>query len=316
MARSRWLNIVSPQQRLAGTPSHAGVGDADLLARFVTQRDEAAFELLVWRHGPMVFNLCRRLLRDLDDAEDAFQAAFTTLALRAGTISKQQAVSSWLYAVAYHCALRVRTRAQRRAAREEPLGPLGVAWSGLGPEEEAAWKELRTLLDDEVRRLPEKYRAVFVLCYLQGRTNEEAAAELGCPAGTVMSRLARARARLQRRLARLDFMLGILPFGVLLEHKALELPVPAGLVAATLEAVGAGRKPEKSRPPRPAPTRYGGRIANLLAATLALLALAVGTASAFVSLTDAGGWGFQTSAQPAGGRGCGGVDPPAPAPNP
>jgi len=176
--------------------------DAQLLKRFLTQRDQAAFELLVWRHGPMVLRVGVRVLHDIHRAEDVFQATFFTLATKAGSIGRQEAVSSWLYQVAYRLALRARADRAKQALRESPLMEGIAVQAGREPSDEVAWRDLGPVVDAEVQRLPEKLRAPFVLCYMQGKTNEEAAAELGCPKGTVLSRLSRARERLRNRLSR------------------------------------------------------------------------------------------------------------------
>ena len=192
--------------RAAASTGDAALSDAQLLERFVARRDEAAFELLVWRHGAMVLNLCRRLLRQEQDAEDAFQATFLVLARKARTIAKRQACASWLYKVAYRAALAARADSAARAAR-------GGGDADQLPAADAAddllWRDLRPVLDEEVSRLPEKYRAVFVLCCLEGRSGAEAAEQLRCPKGTVLSRLARARERLRRRLLRRGISLAV-----------------------------------------------------------------------------------------------------------
>jgi RNA polymerase sigma factor (sigma-70 family) len=204
-----------------------------LLARFVKERDEAAFELLLWRHGGMVLNLCLRLIGDRQLAEDAFQLTFLTLSRRASTIGRGEAVGGWLYRVAYRTALRARPR----AGHEQPLPDAPLPGSEPDPADAAAWRELRPLLDDEVNRLPEKYRIAFILCYLQGKTNEEAARELGCPKGTVDSRLARARERLRDRLARRGLAMGMLPLTVALLQHAGEATLSEEFVTAGLRRV-------------------------------------------------------------------------------
>src|SRR5262249_34923091 len=135
-----------------------GLSDGQLLERFVTRHDEAAFEVLVWRHGAMVLGLCQRLLRHEQDVEDAFQATFLALVRKAGSISKREAVASWLYKVAYRIALAARAKAMERATREQPWFDLP---GGKDPDGHL-WQELRPVLDAEVNRLPEKYRAPFV----------------------------------------------------------------------------------------------------------------------------------------------------------
>jgi RNA polymerase sigma factor (sigma-70 family) len=177
-------------------PDPGAVPDAQLLRRFVAARDAAAFETLVWRHGPMVLAACRRVLRQEQDAEDAFQATFLALARKAGTVGRGEAVAGWLYRVACRAALHLRaTRARRPVPDESAL--LAAA---APPEPDPAWADLRPVLDEEVSRLPRPYREAFVLCCLEGLTAAEAARQLGCPPGTVQSRLARARLRLRVRL--------------------------------------------------------------------------------------------------------------------
>jgi RNA polymerase sigma factor (sigma-70 family) len=170
------------------------LSDAQLLERFAARRDEAAFEVLVWRHGPLVLNLARRLLRQSADAEDVFQATFLTLARKASAIRRGTALGSWLYKVAYRLALRLR-RIEARRERGQ-----GTELATVAAPAEQGDAELAALLAEEVDRLPERCRAVVVLCYLQGATTEEAARQLGCPRGTVLSRLSSARQRLRQRL--------------------------------------------------------------------------------------------------------------------
>jgi RNA polymerase sigma factor (sigma-70 family) len=221
-------------RRTAGAPGLASVPDRELLERFLKSRDEAAFELLLWRHGALVLNVCMRVLQDTHLAEDVFQLTFLTLARRAGTIARAESVGSWLYKVAYRTALRARTRAGTVAALDRSETEPALPGKECDPAEAAAWSELRPILDAEVNRLPEHYRSAFILCYLQGKTNEEAAQELGCPKGTVDSRLARARERLRDRLGRRGISLAMLPFTVTLMHYASEAPLTAECVTAAL----------------------------------------------------------------------------------
>ncbi len=189
--------VLGQLRRLACRERTGALTDAELLRRYLTRRDEAAFEALVWRHGPMVLAVCRRLARHEQDAEDAFQAVFLAFARAAGTVTRGESVGGWLYRVACRIARRARARSVRRAAL--PLGEL--PGSDSGPAAAAAQLELRQALDEEVGRLPGKLRVVFVLCYLELRTNQQAARELGWPPGTVATRLARARRLLRARLA-------------------------------------------------------------------------------------------------------------------
>jgi RNA polymerase sigma factor (sigma-70 family) len=225
--------LLTRLRRAADPAGDAALTDAELLERFVARRDEAAFELLVWRHGTMVLNLCRRLLRDEHDAEDAFQATFLILARKAGSIGKRESCASWLYKVAFRVALATRSVLARRAARESPCP---AELPAAEAPDEFAWRDLRPVLDEEVRRLPEKYRAAFVLCCLQGRSNAEAAQELGCPPGTVLSRLSRARERLRRRLLRRGVCLSAALIAAVVTANAQAAPVTADLAASTSKA--------------------------------------------------------------------------------
>lgn len=235
----------------AGSPA-AGCPDADLLARFVVSGDEAAFELLLLRHGPMVLGTCRRVLPDPNDADDAFQATFLVLARKAGSVGRAGAVAAWLHRVAHRAALRVRADRARRAARETPVtddlpGP---------PTPDTATAELGRVLDEEVARLPARHRAVFVLCGLGERTGEEAARVLGCPPGTVSSRLTRARARLRARLTRRGFAPAVVA-AALAGGPAPAVPArlaDPSLTAALAFAVG---RPPAGLPPRPVATAEG-----------------------------------------------------------
>ena len=175
----------------------AGLGDGELLGRFVESRDDAALAALVKRHGPMVWGVCRRLLSH-HDAEDAFQAAVLVLVRKAASVVPREMLGNWLYGVAHRTALQAKRAAARRGAREVQIAVM--------PDIEAAPRDgdpdVQLLLDRELSRLPDGYRVVVVLCDLEGRTRKEAARQLGVPEGTVAGRLARARALLAKRLAR------------------------------------------------------------------------------------------------------------------
>jgi RNA polymerase sigma factor (sigma-70 family) len=205
--------------------------DAQLLARFLTCRDEAAFAALVRRHGPMVLGVCRRLLRHAQDAEDAFQAAFLVLARKAGSVLKQEAVGSWLYMVAYRTAQRARAGQARRRAREKQMD--SMPHPAVPPEESPDW---RPLLDDELGRLPEKYRAPVVLCDLQGQSHREASRQLGLPTGTLARRLVAGRKLLAARLARRGVALAGGALAAALSGGAASGQVAAPLVVATARA--------------------------------------------------------------------------------
>jgi RNA polymerase sigma factor (sigma-70 family) len=171
--------------------------ERQLLERFVAANDPDAFKVLIERHGPMVLGACRSILRQPHDVEDAFQITFLTLARRASTIKHSATIGPWLHRVAVRVAYRARYRAhQQRALERMRLDP--------GPEPTPAPADLSfvPLLREEVSRLPDRYRLPLELCYLQGKTNQEAAAHLNCPVGTIKGRLSRARQTLRDRLSR------------------------------------------------------------------------------------------------------------------
>src|SRR5262249_9888261 len=163
----------------------------------------SAFEALVRRHGSMVLQVCRRVLRDNHAAEDAFQATFIVLAQKAATIGRSDLLGGWLHGVALRIALRARSQANRRRAREHRVddirGATGRIDSASGSDPNHG--DLRVVIDEELSRLPEKYREPLILCYMEGRSNAEAACRLGWPSGTVKGRLSRARDLLRTRLA-------------------------------------------------------------------------------------------------------------------
>jgi RNA polymerase sigma factor (sigma-70 family) len=273
-------------RRTLGAEAARGVTDAQLLERFVTQRDESAFELLVWRHERLVLGVCRRVLHNAHDAEDAFQATFLVLVRKAGSIGKRQSLASWLYKVAYRTAL---TQRARRARGPQPTAELPAVAVPDEASEEAAQREVYRVLDQEVSRLPEKYRVPVVLCYLEGKAYAEAAREIGCPKGTVSIRLTRARALLRHRLARRGVTL---PAGLLAVGAAGQAAAgPAALVDATVQAglkVAAG------------PTAAGGVSAPVAALTegvlrvMFLTKLKIAAVVLAVGMTAGGGAGLLT----------------------
>ncbi len=223
-------------ERLQGALEHlclagGGLTDAQLLARFIDGREEAAFAALVRRHGPMVLGVCRRVLGHAQDAEDAFQATFLVLARKAASVARREAVGAFLYGVAYRTALRAREKAARRRARETQVE--NMPHPEVPPAAEAP--DWRPVLDRELNLLPEKYRAAVLLCDLGGKTRREAARQLGVPEGTVASRLATARRLLAGRLARCGVVLSGGALAVALAGGA-SAAVPARLAATTVKA--------------------------------------------------------------------------------
>jgi RNA polymerase sigma factor (sigma-70 family) len=209
-----------------------GLTDGQLLECFLSHRNEAAFEALVRRHGPMVLGVCRRVLAHAQDAEDAFQATFLVLARKAASVEPRELVGNFLYGVAYRTALDARTASARRRARERQVRDM--------PEPEAtvpsADDDWRPVLDQELSRLPEKYRVPVVLCELEGRSRKDVAGQLAIPEGTLSSRLATARRMLAKRLARRGLALtaGALALGLSAQVAAAGVSVP--LVTSTVKA--------------------------------------------------------------------------------
>jgi RNA polymerase sigma factor (sigma-70 family) len=209
-----------------------GLSDRDLLTRFLERRDEAAFAALVRRHATMVWAVCRRTLRNSADVEDAFQATFLVLIRKAASVRPREMLANWLYGVARQTALKARATAARRWAQERQVAQM--------PEPEAKpvnlLDDLHTLLDEELSRLPDKYRAVLVLCDLEGQTRSLAARHLGVPEGTVASRLARARALLARRLARHGLAVTGASLAATLAEEAASAAAPLSAVSAAIRA--------------------------------------------------------------------------------
>jgi RNA polymerase sigma factor (sigma-70 family) len=232
MADSGLHGAVEFIRQIAGPGREDDLADGELLRRFIERRDEAAFAALVRRHGALVLGVCRRVLPNRADSEDAFQATFLVLVRKARSICKRPSVGSWLYGVAYRVAVRAREDGARRRARERQ------AERAPAPDalQELVWRDLRAVLDEEVLRLPGRCRAPFLLCYLEGRTTEEAAALLRCPRGTVLSRLARARELLRGRLARRGLCLSGGLLAALLARQAAEAAVAPALAAAARHA--------------------------------------------------------------------------------
>jgi HlyD family secretion protein len=237
--------IMRDIQTLFDTGTASGLSDRQLLERFASCRDasaEAAFEVLVLRHGPMVLRVCRNVLGNSTDAQDAFQATFLVLVRRYGSIRRLDSIGGWLYGVACRVAARARVEASRHRAAEHRAA-LRVVEAVDPPDAcESDPADFGPVIQEEVRRLPAKYRAVVVLCYWQGLTQEQAAVQLGCPLGTVRSRLARARDLLRRRLVRrgLAPLAGIVAAsldGATASARALpRFPVPSELVHSTIRA--------------------------------------------------------------------------------
>jgi RNA polymerase sigma factor (sigma-70 family) len=207
----------------------AGLTDGQLLRSYLHHRDEAAFEALVRRHGPMVRSVCCRVLRNPDDADDAFQAVFLVLLRKASSLEMREVLGDWLHGVAYRTALKSRSVAARRRVKERQASRDEAI---VDDEPRPDWMPL---LDREIARLPKKYRLPIVLCDLQGRTRKEAARQLGWPEGTLSGRLSRAREMLARRLTSRGVTLsaGILVAALTGEASAC---LPFALIGSTCKA--------------------------------------------------------------------------------
>jgi RNA polymerase sigma factor (sigma-70 family) len=210
----------------------AGWTDGQLLASFIDQKDEAAFEALVRRHGPMVFGVCRRVVRNYHDAEDAFQATFLVLARKASSVRPRERLANWLHGVALRVAMKAKTRTAKRERREKQGTEM--------PEPEAAqqdqWRDLQLLLDQELNGLPENYRLPILLCDLEGKTIKEATQQLGWPQGTLAGRLARGRKLLAKRLANRGVVLSAGSLAVVISQNAASANVPTSLMSSTVKA--------------------------------------------------------------------------------
>jgi RNA polymerase sigma factor (sigma-70 family) len=233
---SRLANVKQNLLGLASLPGGAAT-DRQLLECFTRNHDQAAFAALLQRHGPMVRGVCQRLLGVTADADDAFQATFLVLVRRAASVGWHESIGGWLHAVACRVAHKARTIAARAGELAHRVVPREVAiMPDADPLSAAELQELRAVLDEEMARLPEKYRLPLVLCYLEGRTNEEAAQQLGWTKGTVSGRLARARDLLRSRLSSRNLALSVAVFESVLASTATASTLPSALFDSTLKA--------------------------------------------------------------------------------
>lgn len=232
--------VTAPQRGITdNTTDLRALSDGELLARFFRDKEDAAFSTLVERHGPLVFGVCRRILNDANDAEDAFQATFLVLVRKGATLRDPGRLANWLFGVAYRTARKVKAKAALRTKSERQAGEMPTK----SDVSEMTYDELRTVLDEEISQLPEKYALPLVLCYLQGKTNAEAAAQLGWPEGSISRRLSRARELLRSRLAKRGMALSVALIAAVFARPASAVVSRELLVAttraATLAAEGA-----------------------------------------------------------------------------
>lgn len=230
------INEVVPHLRRAMAQRDAAERtDGQLLEDYVSRRDEAALVALVHRHGQMVWGVCRRILNNHHDAEDAFQATFLVLVRRAASVVPREMVANWLHGVAHQSAIHAKRTITRRRARERQV----VEAPEPAVIEEELWNDMKPLLDEELRRLPDQYRVVVVLCDLEGKTRKEAARQLGCPEGTVATRLARGRTMLAKRLARRGLPVTGAALTSVLSQNVTSASVPTSLTSSTIHAASA-----------------------------------------------------------------------------
>ena len=225
--------------RLFGEGSASGMDEGELLRRFASNRDPVAMEVLVARYGPMVLGVCRRVLGNRHSSEDAFQATFLVLARKAGSIRDPDRLGPWLHSVAHRVSVRARADLARRNARERSGAEEAAMETSSSGDSEFDRLELRAALDEEVRRLPEKFRDPIVLCYLDGLTHDEAATRLRCPVGTVRSRLSTGRARLRERLARRGVVVSSGVFATVITTEGASAAVSPVLLISTVKAATA-----------------------------------------------------------------------------
>jgi RNA polymerase sigma factor (sigma-70 family) len=249
------------------------LADGELLECFVVLHDEAAFEGLVRRHGPMVYGVCRRILGNDADAEDAFQATFLVLVRKAASIRPRGMVSNWLYGVAHNTAIKAKAMNHQRQRKEREAGTMPKAG-----QNEDVWSQVQSLVDTELSHLPDKYRVPIVLCDLEGKTIKEAVHHLGWPQGTVATRLTRGRALLARRLSKHGLQLSAGLVAGALGQGAASASVPAALTAATIQAgclLAAGKAATASGASAAALALTDGVLKTMLLAKLKVTAAAV-----------------------------------------
>jgi RNA polymerase sigma factor (sigma-70 family) len=214
---------------------HSSLSDKDLLGRFFRKREDAAFAAIVERHGPLVYGVCRRVLRDANDLDDAFQATFLVLVRKGATLQQPERLANWLFGVAYRTARKIKLRAAARGRFEREAGSAPRALPANHDVGSLTLDELRAILDQEISALPEKYALPLALCYLEGQTNAEAAEQLGWPEGSMSRRLSRGRELLKSRLIRRGLELSAVLVAAVFARTAIAAPPPA-LVEATASA--------------------------------------------------------------------------------
>jgi RNA polymerase sigma factor (sigma-70 family) len=289
MATSQMSGVLQHLRRAVLLRDGAGLTDGQLLTDYINRHDEAALAALVQRHGPMVWGVCRRVLRNHHDAEDAFQATFLVLVRKAASIASRELLANWLYGVAHQTARKARATAAKRKGRERQVmdmpEPAGV--------EQDPWNDLQPLLDQELSRLPDIYRAVIVLCDLEGKTRKEAARRFDLPEGTVGSRLTRGRVMLAKRLTRRGVALSAGALAAVLMQNVASAGAPISVVSYTIKAASlfaAGKAAAGVISPKVAALTEGV-LKTMLLSKLKVMVLAV-----VAALSGAAGLIYQTQA--------------------
>jgi RNA polymerase sigma factor (sigma-70 family) len=283
MADARLGTVLHYLQEVSARRQYLEQTDRELLRAFSVQGDEAAFNALVKRHGPLVLAVCRRMLSHVQDSEDVFQATFLLLVRQAASIRRPESLASWLHGVAYRMSRHV----QRSAARRRKHESRARETQASNPSWTIAWQEVQVLVDEETQKLPALNREAFILCCLENQSFAEVARTLGFKEATIRSRVARARRLLQRRLARRGISLATVLSTAALRTDTVGGAVPAPLVAATLKAALAWTHPNAG----------GGFVSAGVAAlvqqaTKALLYTKVKFVTALVLLLSIGPVGF------------------------
>lgn len=232
MAKKSLNGVLRHIRQLAAVQTSRAESDRQLLERFIAANDESAFTVLVERHGPMVQGVCRRALANVHDAEDACQATFLVLARKAGSIRKKRSISSWLHGVACRVAANLKREQARRVRRERSVPKPEVVDDGA----EVTWREVQAVLDEELEQLPERYRTPLILCYLDGKTRDEAAKQLGLSLGRLHGRLERGRNVLRDRLTRRGLTLSAALFATALSAGVSQAAVSPTVVLSSTKA--------------------------------------------------------------------------------
>jgi RNA polymerase sigma factor (sigma-70 family) len=290
-----------PLQRAVQKPSDLRLlRDEQLLSRFFKDHEDAAFAAILQRHGPLVYGVCQRVLCDANDAEDAFQATFLVLVRKGGTLREPARLASWLYGVAHRTARKVRAKAAARTRSERQASDMPtIELPTTTAASDMTLDELRTILDQEISQLPQKYSLPLVLCYLEGKTNAEAAAQLGWPEGSMSRRLSRARDLLRSRLARRGLALSAALIVSMFAKRAAAV-VPQHLLGTTIDAAClVAQGVQVGDVASPACAQVVDEIVVSMAVTSRFTISAVLAVTALVVLLSVAVWQFESPAQAA-----------------